>query len=118
MWALVLQRITLRFFFDIFYFPIWWYTKGLLHGFSFFRSAVREGNSNLVPWLWLRNIFVPMYGQYDWQGRIMSFLVRSANVLVRSIGLAIWVLVMFLILLIWIALPLLFVLGIVLSLTA
>ena len=90
MWLLILRRVTIDFFLDFFYFPIWWYSAGAMQTFRFCIHLVKISNSRLAPGLWLKNIFVPMYGQYDWQGRIMSFFMRCMNVVFRSAALLIW----------------------------
>lgn len=116
MWILTLQRLTIQFFLDIIYFPVWWYTSGLLAAFSFLRARIRDGNDQFVPLLWLKNIFVPMYGQYDWQGRIMSVFMRIVNIIARTIALLIWSTVIFLIILLWILAPILLIFGAIWSL--
>ncbi len=81
---------SLRFFFkdligDVFYFPIWWYTKGLAKGWRRFASTLRSANESLGLTIWIRNIFTPMFGQADWQGRIVSFFMRFFQIIFRSI---------------------------------
>lgn len=116
MWILVLQRIALEAVLDIFYFPIWWYTKGAVKAVHWCLGLFADGNNRLAPMLWLKNIFVPMYGQYDWQGRIISFLMRFAQIIFRSLAVAVWLLFCFFLFIIWLALPVLVVVGIVHSL--
>ncbi|PIT88282.1 MAG: hypothetical protein COU29_03380 [Candidatus Magasanikbacteria bacterium CG10_big_fil_rev_8_21_14_0_10_36_32] len=106
MFFLVLQRLFFGAVIDILYFPIWWYIGGTKHAAIWCLQLLKKGNDTLAPALWLQNIFVPMYGQYDWQGRIISFLVRSAQVFVRSLALVLWLAVCWLLLLIWLAMPL------------
>lgn len=67
-------------------FPVWWYTEGLL---SFGRWCVET----VAGWLertglrvWVRNLFVPMFGDYSRSGRIISFFVRLVLVVVQSVG--------------------------------
>jgi hypothetical protein len=50
-------------------------------------------------------MFVPMFGQYDFQGRIVSFLVRIANIFFRTIMLFVWFIFVLILFLIWLALP-------------
>lgn len=38
--------------------------------------------------VWMKNLFVPMYGDDAWSGRIVSFCVRSSVILVQSLGVA------------------------------
>src|SRR3989339_665937 len=105
MWILVAQRILLECVVDIIYFPIWWFTAGARHALLFCVGLVQEANAMMAPGLWLKNIFVPMFGQWDWQGRIMSFFMRLANVIIRSICLTIWVGVVIVLFLLWILFP-------------
>ncbi len=93
--VLIFQRMLIELVLDIVYFPIWWYTAGARHALLFCVGLVRQGNMQMAPGLWLKNIFVPMFGQYDWQGRIVSFMMRFFNVIFRSIGLFVWTLVCF-----------------------
>ena len=90
MWLLIFQRLSVEFFLDILYFPIWWYTRGILRVGRFCWQLVGDANESLAPGLWLRHIFTPMFGQTDWQGRIMSFFMRVVNIIGRSMALAIW----------------------------
>jgi len=46
-----------------------------------------------------------MYGQTDWQGRLMSFFMRLVNIVVRFIGMMLWVVIVFFIFMLWIAFP-------------
>ncbi|KKQ27308.1 MAG: hypothetical protein US42_C0011G0046 [Candidatus Magasanikbacteria bacterium GW2011_GWC2_37_14] len=105
MWILVLQRLTLEFFLDFLYFPIWWFTSGILHSTKFCWNLFLDGNILLAPGLWLKNLFVPMFGQSDFQGRLVSVMMRFFNVIFRSIALFIWLLVVFVIFLLWINIP-------------
>lgn len=83
----VLQRIFLEFFFDMVSYPIWWYTAGAKQTMQSLVAMVSSANDRLAPMLWLKNIFVPMFGQYDWQGRLISFFMRLVNVIGREIAL-------------------------------
>jgi len=105
MWLLIFQRMVIEFFLDVFYFPVWWYTKGAKRVFFGCVHMVQDANARMAPGLWLKNIFVPMFGQYDWQGRIVSFLVRLANVIVRGIGLFLWLWVVVLLFFLWVVFP-------------
>ena len=105
MWILITQRITLDFFWHLVYFPIWWYTLGLKKALFYCFSLLRTGSDLMAPRLWLQNLFVPMFGQSDWQGRIVSVLIRFINVIIRGIGLLIWFLAVILIFLLWLVWP-------------
>lgn len=107
MWLLVTQRLALEFLFDFIYFPFWWYTGGLKHTLFYCFKLFQTGNEYLAPGLWLKNIFVPMFGQYDFQGRLMSFFMRIMNVLGRSLTLFFWLLIVLFILCLWLLFPVL-----------
>lgn len=116
MYILILERLFLDAMVDIVYFPIWWYTKGLVFFANKVLNLFRAGNENLAPGVWLKNIFVPMYGQYDWQGRLISFLVRLVQIIFRVIALLVWVLICLVILAVWFVFPLLVTQGLLMSL--
>ena len=105
MWLLVLQRLTVEFFLDILYFPIWWYTSGVKRAALAAWHMFQEGNISLAPGLWLRHIFTPMFGQTDWQGRIMSFFMRVVNIIGRSIALFVWIIVCLMVFSLWLVWP-------------
>ncbi len=105
MYALVLQRLILEFVGDFFYLPVWWYTKGLLFVSKEFLAYIKRGNARLAPGLWLKNIFVPMFGQTDLQGRFTSVLMRFFNVVIRSFLLFLWILFVLFLFIAWIVFP-------------
>lgn len=93
---LALQQIgqlLLEFLLDIVRFPVWWYTGGLKlvarwcwRSFELARWRVSLGK-------FLRSFFIPMYGDYTWQGRAISLFLRLFIVLwktARVIVTAVW----------------------------
>lgn len=105
MWILVLQRMLLEAVLDIVYFPLWWYTAGAKKTLISCAYLWQDANMQMAPGLWLKNIFVPMFGQYDWQGRLMSFFIRFFNVIFRTIALLIWTAVVAVLFVLWIIFP-------------
>jgi len=105
MFFILLQRMLLELLWDIVYFPIWWYSDGARRALLFCVALVRDVNAMLAPGLWLKNIFVPMFGQSDFQGRLVSFMMRFFNFIFRSIGLFIWLILVVVLFFIWILLP-------------
>ena len=69
------------------------------------KRLLARGNVILAQGLWLRNLFVPMFGQVDWQGRIVSFFMRLINAIIRGIILFLWLIVIFIFFLVWILAP-------------
>lgn len=105
MGILIFQHLVLESIIDIFYFPLWWYSKGIVYALRQCFALLKSGNESLAPGLWLANLFVPMYGQFDWQGRIISFFMRLAQILARIFGLFLWLVFCSTLFLIWLALP-------------
>jgi hypothetical protein len=94
---------------DIVAFPVWWYTKGIFYLFEKLSLSARRQSANFAVALWAKNLFVPMYGQYDWQGRIISFVVRLVQVIFRSLALGIWMFVLLGVALFYVFAPVVFV---------
>lgn len=68
--------------------PVWWYSDGLGRmlrwTFDAVKGAIRFFDLNI----WIKNLFVPMYGEESLSGRTISFGVRLFMVLIRSVGVA------------------------------
>ncbi len=105
MWLIALQRIIIDVVLHILWFPLWWVTGNVWLTLRWLSDMIRTGNDQLAPGLWLANLFVPMFGQTDWQGRIMSVAMRFVNVIVRAVLLVIWVIVSIAMSLFWLLIP-------------
>jgi len=105
MWIAITQKLITDFLLDFLYFPIWWFTKGLQQILIFSYNLVGQANMRLAPLLWFKNLFVPMFGQRDIQGRIMSFFMRLVNVIIRGFLIVCWIWVMGVFVLAWISFP-------------
>lgn len=112
---LALQRLALEAFLDIFYFPLWWYGAGALKALSWCFGLMKSGNNRLAPGLWLANIFVPMFGQYDIQGRLVSFFMRFIQIIVRAFALLVWIVFCLILFFVWLAIPAAVIYGIYLE---
>lgn len=66
--------------------PLWWYGRGLVNAYNTVVAMVVSVWRSMGVWMWARHIFTPMFQQYDWQGRLISFFMRLFQVVVRSIG--------------------------------
>jgi len=55
--------------------------------------------------VWIKNIFTPMYGQTDWQGKLISFFMRLFQIIFRGIVMTFWLFFTFTQIAAWIALP-------------
>lgn len=76
---------------DVLRFPLWWYSHGALDVFRWAWRALQAHEAAIGVRIWIKNLFVPMYGQYDWQGRLISFLFRVLLSFVRVAWLLVWV---------------------------
>jgi len=92
---------------DVVRFPLWWYSHGLVRTLRFAGDFVFGYERSLGVSIWMKNIFVPMFGQYDWQSRIISVFMRVVNIVGRSIALMLVALVVGLLVLVYVALPIL-----------
>jgi len=103
--------VSLRFVFvdvvgDIIYFPIWWYTKGLLQSFTWAVGVVTYSEKVLGLGVWVKNWFRPMYRQTDLTGRLISFFMRTVNILAKSVAMIFVIAFAVLVFLWWLILPL------------
>ncbi|MBU0661385.1 hypothetical protein KKG22_04390 [Patescibacteria group bacterium] len=106
MGLVIFSRLLVVAFLDIVYVPLWWYTRGFLRVWNFFISLCSYGNQNFAPFVWIKNLFVPMYGQYDIQGRLVSFFMRVMNSIIRLFLLGIWIVLSVIPLILWCVFPL------------
>ncbi len=68
--------------------PIWWYSTGLLLMLQWFAGSIKGSVRFFALDVWVKNLFVPMYGEESISGRLISFGVRLFMIIVRSIGVA------------------------------
>jgi len=98
-------KIIISIILEIVYFPIWWYSVGLYRLLKNTANIFRNQEKSLGFLVWAKNILVPMYGQTDWAGRLISFLVRLVQVIGRGFVLTIWLIICLAIIIFWLALP-------------
>lgn len=103
--------------FEIAWWPAWWYGHGFLRVSQWAIRQIREQEIRLGVSLWWRNLFTPMYGQYDWQGRIISFIVRFFNGILRSIAWFAWIVMCVLVGVAWLVIPIVIIFGVSYQLT-
>lgn len=90
---------------DFVYFPIWWYTRGLFEFLGFSWDFLCYRQKSLALFVWIGNIFTPMYGQRDWQGFLISVMIRIVQIIFRSIIMCFWIAVALLMILVWLFFP-------------
>lgn len=94
---------------DFLLFPVWWYTAGFVHALFFVQRSFSDARRMFAVGVWVKNIFVPMFAQYDISGRLISFLMRVVMIIGRSIALVVYSVILALLLLAYLFFP--FVLG-------
>lgn len=90
---------------NVLYFPVWWYTKGLFKIGFFIVNEIKEYANRLSIPILFKNLFTPMFGQYDIGGRIISFFVRIAQFFVLLAFMIIWVILLIILFLFWALFP-------------
>ena len=90
---------------DILYFPIWWYTRGILFIIMALRDFLIQKEKTLGILVWIKNINRPLYERYDWLGQLASFLVRIVQIIGKSLVWLVWLIITFIIFYLWIVLP-------------
>ncbi|MBL7058081.1 hypothetical protein ISS03_01970 [Patescibacteria group bacterium] len=102
-----------NFFIELLYFPIWWYSFGALSLIKKQITFLHNREKSLVILVWIKNIFKPMYEQHDAIRYILSFFARIFQIILRVSYFIILLIASFSIISIWLALPILVVLGII-----
>ena len=103
---------------SILYFPVWWYTAGALRAARYSAGVVAGAARSFGVRVWLKNLFRPMYGQYDFASRIISFFMRLAMIVYYSAVLLVLSAVMAALFLLWLAIPGIVVYGLATQITA
>lgn len=99
-------KIILQILGGIIYFPFWWYSVGFIETLKKEGIFLRNREQSLGFSIWLKNIFVPMYGQHDMAGRIISFFIRFIQIIFRGLMLLCWLALLIIGAALWLALPL------------
>ncbi|MFA5030471.1 MAG: hypothetical protein WC495_02710 [Patescibacteria group bacterium] len=101
----------IRFFFkdflgDFVAFPLWWYSRGTVRVIQFILEHASRMAQTLSLRIWVKNLFVPMYAQYDIAGRIISFVLRIVVLFYRFVKFVIWLAILLALLGLWLFGPL------------
>lgn len=98
-------KLLLEAFKNILFFPIWWYSFGLIEILKKIRNFLSNREKGLALFVWIKNVFTPMYGQQDIQGRLISFFIRLVQIIFRGVAMIFWLVVAITGIAIWIILP-------------
>ena len=96
----------------VFYFPVWWYSKGFLKILKGSWQFIKDFNLTLGFTIWLKNIFVPMFGQKDIAGRLISFVLRLVQIFIRGVILLIICILTLAFIAFWLIIPIFIILKI------
>lgn len=89
----------------ILYFPFWWYSRGFFNVLVGAGAWIKDFEQTLGLSIWIRNLFVPMFGQSDIQGRLISFFLRLFQIISKSVALFLFSIVVLVVILIWLLFP-------------
>lgn len=89
----------------ILYFPLWWYSRGLVNTLKGSLSWTRDFEQTLGFKIWVKNLFVPMFGQRDIMGRFISFLLRLFQIITKGIVLLVFIFLQIVLIVFWLVLP-------------
>lgn len=101
---------------SVFSYPVWWYSTGLTNLLSWIQEGLRYRWRKYALGLWLSHLTTPMYGEYSWIGRIISFFMRIAVVFGRGLAWFVEALVYGLLFVLWLVWPVAALLGLLVSL--
>jgi hypothetical protein len=73
--------------------PVWWYTTGLGLVLAWTGRSFKGSVKFFDLDVWVKNLFVPMYGEEGFTGRAISFGVRLFMIIIRSVGVAVLILI-------------------------
>ena len=90
---------------DVLYFPLWWYSRGLINLLLGVKDFLVNKQKSLALYVWLKNIMRPMYAQDDLAGTLISFFVRLVQIIFRSVFLLFWSALAVLAVAAWLLLP-------------
>jgi hypothetical protein len=90
---------------EVLYFPIWWYSRGLKKTALFCWQRVDDGWRILALSILLKSFFKPMYGQRGWDACVLSLATHFLQLLWRFFLMALWTIFWLFILFLWTILP-------------
>lgn len=92
--ALGTRYFIIDFLGGIAFFPLWWYTRGLALVLSWAGHSVSNQAKDLALGVWVKNLFVPMYGMTDWAARLISFVLRLVMIIGRGLLVLVWLMLL------------------------
>ncbi len=87
------------------YWPLWWYSGGLFSALKGTGRRIVNTWKGLGLGVWLNNIFRPMYGQYDFASRLISFFMRLVQIIFRMVIMVVLTIFFIILFLFYLVLP-------------
>jgi len=87
--------------------PVFWYGRGAYDAGAYCGRLITRRWHSLGVGVWIKNIFVPMYGQRDITGALISFFMRVVQIIARGIVMILWTILVLILFLAYLALPIL-----------
>lgn len=110
-------KIFIEILVEILYFPLWWYSRGLFWFLKYLFDFIRSKEKSLALFVWCKNILKPMYKQNDWQGFLISFVMRLFQIIFRSFLMLVFILLSLFALFLWIFIPLFIIYELIFQMT-
>ena len=86
----LIKIVTIDIVYSIVRWPVWWYTQGFWGQLTWVASGMKREWWNLALTAWLKSILTPMYGDYSFAGRAISFVARMVILIYRMVMFIIW----------------------------
>lgn len=101
----IIKDLFLDAFWEVIYFPYWWYTDGLKKAINFSLKKIGGGWQATALSLLLAAFFKPMYSEKGFAAYLLSFIVRSWQLSWRFLFMLVWAILWLLAILVWLLLP-------------
>jgi len=98
-------ELLAEFVWRVLYFPLWWYGRGLVNLIKAIINFLADKQKSLALLVWIKNIFRPMYAQYDLAGVLISFFIRLVQIIFRGIVMLVWFIFSLAAIIFWILFP-------------
>lgn len=85
--------------------PVFWYARGAADAGRYCVGMIRDRWLALGVGVWIRNLFVPMFGSRDITGVLISFFMRLFQIIVRGLAMAAWTLIVAALFVLYLAVP-------------
>ncbi|MDP2631298.1 MAG: hypothetical protein Q8P30_00840 [Candidatus Uhrbacteria bacterium] len=105
--TLTIKYLAIDFVGGILRWPVWWYSRGFILVGTWGIGSIKGYAKSIALAVWIKNIFVPMFGYYDWQSRLISFFMRIAQIIGRGVALVLWTVIVLFLLVGYLTLPIL-----------